>query len=83
LRAANTGISAGFDARGHEVSRIGMELTDFRTVKLPGPLPRTVFSEFGLVLPGGLALVSLITGLLVVRRREVTWTSRHATKKRP
>jgi apolipoprotein N-acyltransferase len=71
LRAANTGISAGFDARGHEITRLGMELTGFRTVTLPGPLPRTVFSRVGLILPGGLALGSLIAGVLASRRRKV------------
>jgi apolipoprotein N-acyltransferase len=71
LRAANTGISAGFDARGHEITRIGMELTAFNTVKLPGPLPRTIFAQLGLLLPGSLALGSLIAGLVASRRRKV------------
>ncbi len=69
LRAANTGITAAFDGRGHEITRIGMELTGFRTVMLPGPLPRTIFAQFGLLLPGGLALCSLIAGMLASRGR--------------
>jgi apolipoprotein N-acyltransferase len=69
MRAANTGISAAFDARGHEITRIGMEVTGFRAVQLPGPLPRTLFARFGLVLPGGLAIGSLIAGMLASRRR--------------
>ena len=69
LRAANTGISAGFDGKGHEITRLGMELTGFRTVVLPGPLPRTLFAQFGLVLPGGLALGSLIAGMVASRWR--------------
>jgi apolipoprotein N-acyltransferase len=69
MRAANTGISAAFDAKGHELTRLGMELTGFRTVTLPGPLPRTVFAQLGLVLPAGLALCSLIGGMLASRRR--------------
>jgi apolipoprotein N-acyltransferase len=71
MRAANTGITAAFDPRGHEITRIGMELAGFRTVVLPGPLPRTVFGQFGLILPGGLALGSLIAGMLASRRRRV------------
>jgi apolipoprotein N-acyltransferase len=74
MRAANTGITAAFDARGHEIARIGMELTGFRTVMLPGPLPRTVFGRFGLFLPGGLAFGSLIAGILASRRRPVRWS---------
>ena len=27
MRAANTGISAAFDARGHELARLGMQQT--------------------------------------------------------
>jgi apolipoprotein N-acyltransferase len=69
MRAANTGITAAFDARGHEITRIGMELAGFRTVLLSGPLPRTLFAQFGLVVPGGLALGSLIVGMLASRWR--------------
>lgn len=69
LRAANTGISAAFGARGHEITRIGMEQTGVHSIKLPGPLPRTLFAQFGLILPGGLALGSLIAGMVVSRGR--------------
>jgi apolipoprotein N-acyltransferase len=70
VRAANTGITVAFDARGHEITRIGMEQTGFRTVMLPGSLPRTLFGQFGLFMPGGLALISLAAGLCaaLVRR---------------
>jgi apolipoprotein N-acyltransferase len=69
MRAANTGISVAFDSRGHEITRIDMEQAGFRAVMLPGPLPRTVFGRFGLVLPGALALASLAAGLVASRRR--------------
>ena len=39
LRAANTGISAAFDARGHELGRIDMQTTGTLAVTLPGALP--------------------------------------------
>src|SRR6185312_9029447 len=44
FRAANTGISAAFDARGHEIARLGMQKTGFLPVNLPGPLEPTLFS---------------------------------------
>jgi apolipoprotein N-acyltransferase len=70
LRAANTGITIAFDSRGHEITRIGMEQTGFRTVTLPGPLPRTIFARFGLFLPGSLAVGSLVMGLVASQRRK-------------
>jgi apolipoprotein N-acyltransferase len=71
LRAANTGITVAFDSRGHEIARIEMEKTGFRTVTLPGPLPRTVFARFGLTVPGILALSLLILGLWMNRWRRL------------
>jgi apolipoprotein N-acyltransferase len=70
MRAANTGISAGFDSKGHQVARIGLEQTGFRTVVLPGKLPPTLFSRFGLIIPGSLALLCLGFGLAAGRRRK-------------
>jgi apolipoprotein N-acyltransferase len=69
LRAANTGITVAFDSRGHEITRIDMELSGFRTVTLPGPLPPTVFARFGLPVPGLLALGLFVMGLSMSRRR--------------
>jgi len=73
MRAANTGITVAYDSRGHEITRIGMELTGFRTVTLPGPLPRTIFARLGLAMPGALALGVLGVGLLGRRRRNSGW----------
>jgi len=70
MRAANTGISAGFDSRGHQVAGIGLEQTGFRTVVLPGRLPPTLFARFGLIIPGFLALLCLGFGLVAGRRRK-------------
>jgi len=69
LRAANTGITAAFDSRGHEIARIEMEQTGFRTVTLPGALPPTIFARFGLAVPGTLALGLFCAGLFMGRRR--------------
>jgi apolipoprotein N-acyltransferase len=69
LRAANTGITAAFDSRGHEVARIAMEQTGVRSVQLPGPMARTFFGRFGLFVPGSLAAGLLVIGLLAGTRR--------------
>ena len=68
LRAANTGISAAFDGYGHEIVRLGMETTGYRTVRLPGPLPPTIFARLGLRIPFGLALILFVQGLIEGRR---------------
>jgi apolipoprotein N-acyltransferase len=67
LRAANTGISAAFDARGRELGRLNMQQTGTLAVALPGPLARTLFARFGLWLPGLVGAVALGTGLLAGR----------------
>jgi apolipoprotein N-acyltransferase len=67
MRAANTGISAGFDAFGHELGRIGMNVAGTLVVALPGALPPTPFARFGLLLPGLLALALLALGVATPR----------------
>ena len=67
MRAANTGISAAFDARGHELGRLSLQQTGTLTVKLPAPLPETVFGRFGLWVPGIAGLVALGAGLMARR----------------
>jgi apolipoprotein N-acyltransferase len=59
MRAANTGISAGYDAFGHELGRLGMNVAGTLTLQLTGPLPPTLVSRYGLVVPGALAILSL------------------------
>jgi apolipoprotein N-acyltransferase len=67
LRAANTGISAAFDARGHELGRVGMQETGTLAVRLPGSLPPTPFARYGLWVPGIAASVALGLGLVARR----------------
>lgn len=67
LRAANTGISAGFDAHGRELARLGLDQEGTLVVHLPGKLPRTVFATFGLAIPALLA--GAVTALGVIGRR--------------
>ena len=67
VRAANTGISAIFDAFGHEISRLGMEQTGVVVASLPQALPRTVFARFGLLIPLVCAVVAIGAGILPSR----------------
>jgi apolipoprotein N-acyltransferase len=69
LRAANTGISAAFDARGHEIARLGMQRSGVLTVRLPPALPPTLFARFSLWIPGLLATLLAAVGLLASARR--------------
>ncbi len=69
LRAAYTGISVAFDSRGHELTRMGMEIEGFRTVALPGVLSPTLFARFGLTVPGVLALGFFAAGFFTRRLR--------------
>lgn len=63
MRAANTGISAGYDAFGRELGRIGMGETGTLALALPGALPPTPFARLGLWGPAVLALLALAAGM--------------------
>lgn len=69
LRAANTGISAGFDAHGRELARLGLDREGTLIVQLPGKLPPTPFARFGLLIPALLAGLAAALGLLTRRHR--------------
>ena len=67
MRAANTGISAGFDSRGRELGRTDMNVATTLVIPLPGARPPTSFSRGGLAIPGILA--SLLVGIALSRSR--------------
>ena len=68
LRAANTGISAAFDARGHELGRIEHADIPARWPwRCPVRLPATLFARFGLWLPAIAGSVALGVGLVARR----------------
>ena len=69
MRAANTGISAGFDAYGRELGRLGMNQAGSLVLVLPGALAPTPAARGRLLIPLGLALGSLATGLIISRWR--------------
>ncbi len=71
VRAANTGISAVFDAYGREVAQLGLDRTGTLVAALPGALPPTPFARFGLWVPAALAAGCLGAGGLYRRQRRV------------
>ena len=68
VRAANTGITAAFDADGRELARLPMREAAEMVVALPGARPPTPFSRRGLTVPLLLALGACVAGLRVIRR---------------
>ncbi|MBV8702723.1 MAG: apolipoprotein N-acyltransferase, partial [Acetobacteraceae bacterium] len=72
LRAANTGITAAIDARGHELARIGLNRPGVLVIRLPGPLPPTPYARLGLAVPFGLGAAAALIGLAAKRRRPAT-----------
>ena len=63
MRAANTGITAGFDAWGRELGRLPMGSPGVLNLELPGARGPTLFARYGLWIPGVLAFLSILTGL--------------------
>ncbi|EGG78240.1 Apolipoprotein N-acyltransferase [Gluconacetobacter sp. SXCC-1] len=61
-RAANTGISAVFDGRGHELARLGWNRQGVLVHAMPDALPCTVFGRFGRWIPLVLALAVGLIG---------------------
>lgn len=59
LRAANTGISAAFDAHGRELARLGLGGQGVLTVAVPGVLPAPPFARIGLSLPLAISLLAM------------------------
>jgi apolipoprotein N-acyltransferase len=67
LRAANTGISAAFDAFGREQARLELGQTGVVVTALPGKLPPPLFARIGLPIPVVLAVLALAAGWLGTR----------------
>jgi apolipoprotein N-acyltransferase len=70
MRAANTGISAGFDSRGHEIARLGMQTAAVLSVQLPARVAPPVYARIGLMLPAGVAALVLVIGLFGISTRK-------------
>jgi apolipoprotein N-acyltransferase len=73
LRAANTGITAAFDARGRELARLPRATAGTLVVPLPAALPPTPFARFGLPIPflfgAGVLALGLLAGRSVFGRK--------------
>lgn len=70
IRAANTGISAGFDARGRVLQKLPLGATGSLTLRLPQKLPPTPYARFGDTLFFGLCFfVAGMIGALGARKR--------------
>jgi apolipoprotein N-acyltransferase len=67
VRAANTGISAVFDAWGRELARLELGHRGVVDSVLPKPLPPTLFAQYGNALPLALSLLCTIIGLAFSR----------------
>ncbi|HEY0418315.1 MAG TPA: apolipoprotein N-acyltransferase, partial [Acetobacteraceae bacterium] len=74
-RAANTGISAVFDAYGREQARLEMNTAGTLVAALPGALPPTIYARLGLAAPAVLAAICLIFGMAEFRRFRISETS--------
>ncbi|GBD57940.1 apolipoprotein N-acyltransferase [Gluconobacter wancherniae] len=62
--ANNTGISAVYDGRGHEVSRLGWGLADALVTDVPPPLKATLFSRWGRAIPASLAILFMLLAFI-------------------
>ena len=67
-RAAQTGVSAVFDARGREVARTGLGETGVLLAPLPAAREPTPFAVLGLAIPAILAFLALASGWWIGRR---------------
>ncbi len=68
MRAANTGISAGFDGYGRELGRLGMDVAGTLPLTLPGSLKETLARRLGLWAPSLLSLLATCIGLIIAWR---------------
>ncbi|MCB4820187.1 apolipoprotein N-acyltransferase [Roseicella aerolata] len=67
-RAAQTGISAVFDARGRRLALLPTGATGTLETPLPGADPAPLFARFGLALPGLAALLCLLVAFVARHR---------------
>lgn len=67
VRAANSGISAVFDGLGREVARLGLGRQGVVDTPLPKPLPPTLFSRYGNLVPLVLAVLCAVIGVALHR----------------
>ena len=66
IRVANTGVTAGFDARGRLVADLPFQTDGFVDVALPGALPPSIYAIWG---EGPVLLILAGLALVLIRRR--------------
>jgi len=77
VRAAQTGISAVFDARGRWVAGMGLAESGVVVAPLPRAATPTPFARLGIAIPGGLlVLLALAAGLGTARAKASLASSR-------
>lgn len=64
-RDANSGISAVIDSFGHVTALLPLGAQGVLVAPLPGALPPTLYARFGLKIPGLLAAVFILVGLIL------------------
>lgn len=69
-RAANTGISAVYDGRGHLLHSLGWNRTAAFAVPLPAPLPATLFGLHGQTIPLSACIILLVVCISRIRNRK-------------
>jgi apolipoprotein N-acyltransferase len=68
VRAAQTGVSAVFDAQGRRLAILPLGTGGTLEADLPAPLAPTPFGRFGLLIPGTLAGLCLLAGFAAAWR---------------
>jgi len=72
-RAANSGVSAMYDAFGRMTASLPLDEQGVLLAALPGHLPATFYARFGLRIPLLLAICSIIAGILINYRRVINY----------
>jgi len=68
VRSTPTGISALIDPTGRIIDTVSAGVAGSFEAPLPSPLPATFFGRGGNLIPLGLALVLLVSGVAIGRR---------------
>lgn len=68
IRSTPTGISAVVDAHGRLLASVPLHRAGAINIELPRPLPPSLFSLFGNMLPMGFALLLALTSFFLARR---------------
>lgn len=70
VQAANMGITAAFDASGHELARLPWAKAGTLVVALPSPHRPTLFSRYGRTIPLSMCLMTALVAVFLGYRRK-------------